>query len=72
MMTNIKKHIAKRAVLCGIAATVALAGCSDWTDHYDANTQLLDTQQQTLWQNIQQDNNLSEFASLLRYSVRSR
>ena len=66
MMTNIKKHIAKRAVLCGIAATVALAGCSDWTDHYDANTQLLDTQQQTLWQNIQQDNNLSEFASLLK------
>ena len=66
MMTNIKKHMAKRAVFCGITATVALAGCSDWTDHYDANTQLLDTQQQTLWQNIQQDNNLSEFATILK------
>ena len=40
--------------------------CSDWTDHYDADTSILDSQQSTLWENISKDGNLSEFASLLK------
>lgn len=40
--------------------------CSDWTDHYDADTALTDTQHATLWENISQDGNLSQFASLLK------
>ena len=40
--------------------------CSDWDDHYDANTALLDTQQATIWQNIEKTGNLSQFASLLK------
>ena len=40
--------------------------CSDWDDHYEADKMLLDTQQATLWQNIERDGNLSQFASLLK------
>jgi len=40
--------------------------CSDWTDHYDADTALLDTQQGTLWENIEKSGNLSQFATLLK------
>ena len=60
----ITKYLITCLLCSGTAA--AITACSDWTDHYDANTQLLYTQQQTLWQNIQQDNNLTEFASLLK------
>lgn len=57
------------SLCCGVtAATVALflTACADWDDHYDANTALLDTQQNTLWQNIESNGNLSQFATLLK------
>lgn len=61
---NITKYLIAASLCCGGAA--ALNGCSDWDDHYDANTALLDTQQSTLWENIAQTDNLSQFASLLK------
>ena len=46
-----------------IGATVA---CSDWTDHYEADSSLQETQQQTLWENIASSSNLTQFKSLLQ------
>lgn len=62
------KHIYKRWAgrLCYATAALTLAACSDWDDHYDVGTGLLDTQQATLWQNIESDGNLSQFAALLK------
>lgn len=40
--------------------------CSDWDDHYEADTSLLGAQQSTLWENISASQNLSQFASLLK------
>lgn len=42
------------------------ASCSDWDDHYDADTQLLDSQKGSLWENISKKGELSQFASLLQ------
>ena len=58
------KYLIACSLCCGAAA--ALTACADWDDHYDADTALLDTQNATLWQNIQQAGNLSQFASLLK------
>jgi len=44
----------------------ALTSCSDWDDHYEADSSLLSSQQQTLWQNINSNGQLSQFASLLK------
>ncbi len=52
--------------LLPLAGGWAAASCSDWDDHYDASKQVLDTQQHTLWENIEQNSNLSQFASLLK------
>lgn len=63
------KHIYKRwagSLCCGAAAALALVSCADWDDHYDADTALLDTQNATIWQNIEKNGNLSQFASLLK------
>lgn len=54
------------SLCCGAAAALALTACADWNDHYDADTALLDTQQATVWENIQKSDNLSQFASLLK------
>lgn len=51
-------------VCCGLAA--AITSCSDWTDHYDADSALLATQSQTLWENIASASNLTQFKSLLQ------
>ena len=40
--------------------------CSEWDEHFDADTQVTATQQQTLWQNIGNNAQLSQFADLLR------
>ena len=51
---------------CLILHSSFFISCADWDDHYDADTALLDTQQSTIWQNIEKDGNLSQFASLLK------
>lgn len=61
---NITKYLIACSLCCGSAAFIT--ACTDWDDHYDANTALLDTQQATLWENIQKNDNLSQFASLLK------
>lgn len=61
---NITKYLIACSLCCGGAA--AFDGCADWDDHYDANSELLDTQQSTLWENIANTDNLSQFASLLK------
>jgi len=66
MITKIKKYIVKCPLCCGAAAVLALTACADWDDHYDAGTALLDSQQATIWQNIEKNDNLSQFASLLK------
>ena len=63
------KYIYRRwagSLCCGAAAALALVSCADWDDHYDADTALLDTQNATIWQNIEKNGNLSQFASLLK------
>lgn len=49
----------------GLAATLALAACSDWDDHYDAESSLLPTQHTSLWEAINSDAHLTQFSSLL-------
>lgn len=52
------------ALGCSLIA-VGFAACSEWDDHYDADTSLLSTQQSTLWENISNNQQLSQFRSLL-------
>ena len=42
------------------------ASCADWDDHFESNTSVLDSQNATLWQNIEQNGNLTQFADLLK------
>ena len=67
-MISFKKKYNSRFCSLGLAVATALgfAACSDWTDHYDADTAVLDSQQATLWENISKDGSLSQFASLLK------
>ncbi len=61
---NLMKYLIACSLCCGAAA--AITACSDWNDHYDADTSLLDSQHASIWQNIAQNENLSQFASLLK------
>jgi uncharacterized surface protein with fasciclin (FAS1) repeats len=50
---------------CSLAAALALGACSDWDDHYDAETSLLPSQQVSLWETINGNGELTQFAQLL-------
>ena len=65
MNTKNIKHLFIACSLC-CAGVAAFTACADWDDHYDANTALIDSQQSTLWENIQANGELSQFASLLK------
>jgi len=52
--------------LCWGVAALALIACSEWNEHYDADTSLLNSQESTLWENIEHNNQLTQFADLLR------
>lgn len=61
------KHLGWKGMACGaIVAAASLTACSDWDDHFDANTSVLDSQNATLWQNIERNASLTQFAELLR------
>ena len=61
------RMIAKGITVIGYCLLVIVfTGCSDWDDHFDANTSVVETQNATLWQNIEKDVNLTQFAELLR------
>ena len=56
----------KGMACCTVVAAMTLTACSDWDDHFDANTSVLESQHSSLWQNIEKTGNLSQFASLLK------
>ena len=56
----------KGLIGCGLTAVLALMGCADWNDHYDQNTSVLGSQQSSLWENIENNGQLTQFASLLK------
>ena len=61
------KHLGWKGMACGaLVAAATLTACSDWDDHFDANSSVLDSQHYTLWQQIEKAENLKEFASLLK------
>lgn len=57
--------ISASLVICHLFLGVALVSCSDWDEHYDANTSVMASQQSTLWENIKNNGRLSQFADLL-------
>ena len=66
-MVTFKQYKKWAGRLCfGAVATLALAACADWDDHYEADSSLLGSQESSLWKNIQKNENLSQFASLLK------
>ena len=60
----------KWSVLCAALITyhfsLITSSCSDWDDHFDANTSVMETQNATLWKNIEKSDNLRQFAEILR------
>lgn len=61
------KHLGWKGMACSaLVAAATLTACSDWDDHFDANSSVLDSQHSTLWQQIEKAENLKEFASLLK------
>jgi len=62
----------KNGMVKGLCAAFLLlqssvfVSCTDWDDHYEANSSVLSSQQSSLWANIQSNGNLSQFASLLK------
>ena len=65
-MISFKSKNALRACLvcCGFAT--AFVACSDWTDHYEADSAVMETQHQTLWEYIDSSQDLTKFKSLLQ------
>ena len=61
---KMKKYI---AVMC---AASMLAACSDWDDHYDASPADTGKVTTTLWQAIQSNPRLSDFANLVEKAGR--
>ena len=54
-------------ICCGfVSALMGLTACSDWDDHYEANSSITDSQQASLWENIEKHPELSQFATLLQ------
>lgn len=53
---------------CSLFISVTLASCADWDDHYEANASVSDTQNATLWENIERNSELSQFAALVKKS----
>lgn len=60
----------KWSVLCTALVTLHLSlitsSCSDWDEHFDANTSTVDSQNVTLWENIEKNNSLTQFADILK------
>ena len=71
MITKIYSNMLRKVGVKVISYLLPLTSClfvscSDWTDHYDADKALLDSQHATLWENIDGNANLSQFATLLK------
>lgn len=55
-----------RYILMTAAVALVTQGCSDWDDHYDANSSTVAGADATLWEQINSRQELSNFASLLK------
>ena len=52
----------------GLTALLATACTDTWNDHYSVNTDIASNSDKTLWQVIQDNDSLAEFAALLEKS----
>lgn len=66
IINGINKLCAWKAGIAFCSLCLLCVACSDWDEHFDADTHVTATQQQTLWQNIESNGQLSQFADLLR------
>lgn len=57
--------LAGRGMGVGLLAMLMFS-CTDWDDHYDADTAVTDSQRGSLWTNIENNSGLTQFASLLK------
>lgn len=66
-MISFKKRYYFRTglVCCGVISAFSLSGCTDWDDHFESNSQIADTADKTIWQNIEQRQELSLFKALV-------
>lgn len=55
-----------KAVMVALSLGSMTTACSDWDDHYDANTAIAGSANATLWENISANQNLSQFAALAK------
>ena len=63
-MKNYRIFNNAKVVMAALAMGAMATACSDWDDHYDANTSVIGSSSATLWENIKANPNLSEFAQL--------
>lgn len=49
-----------------LAAGTITTSCSDWDDHYDAETAVVGSAKSTIWENLSSNANLSQFAELMK------
>ena len=71
-MTSFKKLYKQGASLLCLsgAAVLVLAACSDFSDYNEVRTDAAATGNQTLWENIRQNSQLSDFAALVQKATR--
>lgn len=65
-MKKMKLYNTAKVVMVALALGTMTTACSDWDDHYDANSSFEGSANATLWQNISANENLSEFAALAK------
>ena len=60
------KNIMARGACCGVVAALALAACSDFSDYNEAPVDSTPSGNQSLWENILQNGQLTNFAELIK------
>lgn len=67
-MSKIYNKVSKSLTMASLILplSLTLAGCSDWDDHYDGGASGLSTSGKTLWENISENSNLTDFANVLK------
>ena len=61
-----KKIYRNAMAVMALALGALTTACSDWDDHYVADAAMQGNANATLWENIQADSQLSQFATLLK------
>ncbi len=65
-MKNYRIFNNAKVVMAALAMGAMATACSDWDDHYEANSSVTGSSSATLWENISANANLSEFAQLAK------